>query len=502
MNYLQPHAYIYKTAAIRQFEQQAKDRFDISGFTLMQRAGKAAFDYMLRRFPNCRHISICCGAGNNGGDGYLLARIAHERGLKVKIWQVGNHAALSNDAKRAYDLCLEANIAMSAYTQGTSFNHTDLIVDAICGIGVHDNLREEVISIINAIQATHLPVFAIDIPTGVDADTGKILGKALKATATMTFIGLKIGLLTGEGLNYVGELVLNELQLPPELLGKGQAVAEKIQWSACSKQLPPRTPNWHKGLSGHVLIVGGDVGYSGAVVMAATAALRVGAGLVSVATRVENAYFLNILRPEIMCHGIATMDQLTPLLNKANVVVAGPGIGQSNWAKSLLDKVIASDKSVLIDADGLNLLSRTQKFKQNWILTPHPGEAARLLDQTVADVQTDRLAALQQIIATYGGVVVLKGAGSLVGATDRLPALCTLGNPGMATAGMGDVLSGVIGGLAAQGLSLFDAAKVGVYIHAKAGDAAAKEGERGLLAMDLMPHLRKIVNPSASSEGN
>lgn len=485
---------IYQTAEIRTFEQLAIERFDISGLTMMQRAGKAAFDFLLRRFPNIQHIAICCGSGNNGGDGYMLARIAHERGYKVKVWQIGDHSHLQNEAKSAYEMCREVNLPMALLQPHIDFNHADLIVDAICGIGIHDQLSNEVAAAINKIEQQHVPILSIDVPTGIDADTGKVCGKAIHATATVTFIGLKLGLLTGAGVSYAGEVAFNDLQLPPELFSTAKPVAEKMHLTSYTKYLQQRPRDWHKGLSGHVLIVGGDAGYSGAPRMAAEAALRVGAGLVSVATRIENAYFMNVNRPEIMCHGVAHPDDLSPLLAKADVLVLGPGIGQSDWAETLFETVVSTDLPIVIDADALNILSRTKKFKQNWVLTPHPGEAGRLLNLSAAAIQDNRLAALREITNKYGGVTVLKGAGSLVGAPQSLPALCDKGNPGMATAGMGDVLSGIIGSLIAQHVPLFDAAKLGVYMHAKAGDLAAKEGERGTLAMDLMPYLRRIAN--------
>lgn len=261
----------------------------------------------------------------------------------------------------------------------------------------------------------------------------------------------------------------------------------KLQLTQFAPYLQPRPRDYHKGNGGHVLVVGGDAGYSGAVRLAAEAALRVGAGLVSVTTRQETAWMMNASRPEIMCH-------TTLLLEKASVVVIGPGLGQTPWARDLLKAVLASDKDLIVDADGLNMLAENPQKRSNWILTPHPGEAARLLKSTPVEVQSNRLAALQMLQKQYGGIIVLKGAGSLVGGADLSPVICAAGNPGMASAGMGDVLSGVIAGLAAQGLPLPIAAQCGVLIHAMAGDAAADAGERGMIASDLMPYLRQLVN--------
>jgi len=259
--------------------------------------------------------------------------------------------------------------------------------------------------------------------------------------------------------------------------------------------LPPRPRASHKGDYGHVLVVGGDHGMAGAVRLAGEAAARVGSGLVSVATRLDHAAVIAAARPELMCHGVECARDLCVLLQRASVVAIGPGLGQSAWARELLAALLQTHSPLVVDADALNLLAQEPTRRDHWILTPHPGEAARLLDMTTGQIQADRLYAVQALQQRYGGVCVLKGAGSLVCASGSI-AICEAGNPGMASGGMGDVLTGIIAGLLAQGLSLVDAACAGVYIHAKAGDRAAQEGERGLLASDLMPHLRQLVNPA------
>jgi hydroxyethylthiazole kinase-like uncharacterized protein yjeF len=258
--------------------------------------------------------------------------------------------------------------------------------------------------------------------------------------------------------------------------------------------LPRRHRYAHKGNCGHVLIVGGELGYSGAAIMAGEAALRVGSGLVSIATRAGHAGLLNLNRPELMCHGVETPEQLSALLDKVDAVVVGPGLRQTDWAKALFHTAISAGKPTVVDADGLNLLAAAPTAKPHWILTPHPGEGARLLNCATAAIQHDRFAAVLSLQANYGGVAVLKGAGTLIASEHQL-AVSNTGNPGMASGGMGDVLSGVIAGLLAQGLSLRDAAQQGVYLHGLAADLAAeKDGERGLLASDLMPYLRQLVN--------
>lgn len=271
---------------------------------------------------------------------------------------------------------------------------------------------------------------------------------------------------------------------------------ETLELDQLSEYLQPRQRDANKGSFGHVLVVGGDYGYSGAARMAGEAALRVGAGLVSIATRPEHALALNVARPELMCHGVTTSSDLEPLMAKANVIVVGPGMGRSTWAQKLLYLVLKTEKDVVVvDADGLNMLAEKPVKKTNWILTPHPGEAARLLKKTAQEIQANRLASIQELQAKFGGVCILKGAGTLVLGPEGLPAICNAGNPGMASGGTGDVLSGAIGGLLAQNIPLLDAAKLGVLVHAMAGDLAAREGgERGMVAMDLMPYLRKLMN--------
>ncbi len=265
-----------------------------------------------------------------------------------------------------------------------------------------------------------------------------------------------------------------------------------------SQLLLPRLKSAHKGLYGHVLIVGGGPGMPGAVALAANAALRVGAGMVSVATWPDYARQPLPGLPEAMIHAINSPECLAPLISKATVCILGPGLGEGDWAKQLYSAVIATTKPLVIDASALRLLAGTaaQTSHNTWVLTPHAGEAAALLHCSTSDVQANREDAAKQIQAQYGCTVVLKGQESLIVDTNQHVSTCHAGNPGMATAGMGDVLSGVIGGLMAQGIAPADAARLGVWLHATAGDCAAKiSGERGMLASDLMPCLHQLVNP-------
>lgn len=486
--------HIYQTSQIREIERLAQEKYQTSGTMMMQRAGQAALDFLLKKFPHAQSIAIFCGNGNNGGDGYVLAKLAQQKGIKVHIWQVKEEAKKQSEAQQALESAQASAISMAVLTEEAELKPVDVVVDAIAGIGLRGQLREPILMAIHKMEQMAAPILAIDVPTGIDADTGGLLGKAVRANATITFIGLKVGLLTGPGIAYTGELLVNDLDLPSSLFREVAPVAEKITLETYAHYLKPRPRDWHKGLSGHVLVVGGNMGYSGAPHMAALAALRVGAGLVTIATHPENAAMMNVGNPELMCQGIRAAEDLKPLLEKANVVIVGPGLGQGSWAQDLWQMVYQSKPPLVVDADGLNLLAQTPKIRENWLLTPHPGEAARLLQCEVSQLQQNRLVSAQQIVQAYQSICVLKGAGTIVAAQKDLPGICDKGNPGMATAGMGDVLSGVIGGLIAQGIPLIDAAKLGVYLHALAGDLAAKDEERGLIATDLMPYLRQVSN--------
>ncbi len=282
--------------------------------------------------------------------------------------------------------------------------------------------------------------------------------------------------------------------MPQEIYSAVPPDVMRVEFDYLKSLLPARPRAAHKGHFGHVLVIGGDSGFIGAVCMAGEAAARTGAGLVSIATRAEHAADISTNKPELMAHGVETPKQLLPLLTKANIIAIGPGLGQSQWALALFSKVLESNLPMVVDADALNLLAKEPVQNDNWILTPHPGEAARLLACDTSQIQSDRFAAVRELQQRYSGVVLLKGNGTIIIDSEGDLAVCTAGNPGMASGGMGDVLTGVIAGLVAQGLSNDTAACLGVCLHAEAADRAATHGERGMLASDLMPHLRTLVN--------
>ena len=493
---------LYRASHVKKLDQLAIANFSIPGSTLMESAGKAAFDLLIKRWPNARRVAVLCGTGNNGGDGFIVARLLKEADIEVVVYQLGNQEKITSDALLALNTLIKAGVEVNEYKYG-GLSQWDVIVDAMLGTGLEGDVSGVWLSAIQAVNRSGQGVLSIDVPSGLHADKGCLLGDAVKATMTLTFIGLKQGCFTADGPEYCGVLQFDDLGVPAELYESTPPSARRMDMSAVTKKLSTRPRNSHKGLFGHVLIVGGTLGMSGAARLAAESAARVGAGLVSIATRVDHANLINLTRPEVMSHAAEDTADLDPLIEKATVIGIGSGLGQSDWSKDMLSRVLESDKPLVLDADALNLIAynevRLPDRKHNWILTPHPAEAARLLECDVKKIQQDRFAAAMELHQKYGGIIVLKGAGTLITGDDFSIDIVTAGNPGMSSGGMGDVLTGVISGLVAQRLNLKEAAKIGAYIHSEAADRAARYGERGMMAGDLMGHLRHLVNGAKKS---
>lgn len=487
-------AEIYSVESVRAIDQVAINDAGIGGYALMTRAAEAALAEAQARFPDARRWQVICGGGNNGGDGYVLARLAAATGIGVSVLTLAAADSLQGDAATAYqDFAAEGGAAGTF--AGSLDTEAELLVDAVLGSGLERDLEGPFAEVVDAINQHPAPVLALDIPSGLNADSGRVMGVAVQADLTVTFVGLKSGLFLNEGPDYVGDLCFAGLDIPAACRSQEQAVLQRIDDDTIRTLLAPRKRDAHKGDFGHVLIVGGGPGMSGAVRLCGEAALRTGAGLVSVATHPSHHAMIASGRPELMCQAVESADDLAPLLARATVIAIGPGLGTGEWSQSMFAAVMQSDLPLVVDADALNLLRQSDVRQPGWILTPHPGEAARLLECTTGEVQGDRRGALAKIAARYGGTVVLKGSGSLVTAAAGPSWLCTAGNPGMAAPGMGDVLTGIIAALRAQGLLAEMAAVAGVNIHARAGDAAAVSGQRGLLASDLLQELRDWVNP-------
>ena len=499
---------IYLAQQVRELDRITIEEKGIPGIQLMRIAAQACVDVLLGHASAPGKVSVLCGSGNNAGDGFIIAGLLANRGIEVTVGLVGKVPSAETDAGKAYGYCREAGVEI--LTAELSLQDSAFVVDALLGTGLMGPVRPEYQQVISAVNLHDCNVLAVDLPSGLCADTGNILGACIKADMTVTFIGRKLGLLTNDGPEVVGELNFADLSVPASVFDSIEPSVRMLSYEDRIRKLPLRNRNAHKMNHGHVLVVGGDQGMAGAVAMAAEAALYSGAGLVSVATHPTSVNLLVARRPEVMAQSVTTPDELKALINRATVVVVGPGLGNESlgnesfghkspdgaraWGSELLDIVLESELPMIIDADGLNRLSRLSPEytrRDNWILTPHPGEARSLLGK---NVQVDRLASVKQLQQKYGGVCLLKGAGTLIAGHHEVW-LCPYGNPGMSVAGMGDVLSGIIGGLVAQGLDTNDAACLGAIVHSLAADnITARQGERGLLATQLLPEIRKLLN--------
>ncbi|MDO6500835.1 NAD(P)H-hydrate dehydratase [Photobacterium sanguinicancri] len=484
---------LYLAETVKAGERQAAETMQLAMYTLMERAGAAVFECLKGHYPATTSLLICSGGGNNGGDGYVVARLALSAGMTVDVWHLGDANQLTGDAATARDAWLAAGGRISA--PKTKLPHDiDVVIDALLGTGLSGSVRDDTSQLITTINQAHKPVIAVDLPSGLCADTGRILGGAIQAKKTVTFIGVKQGLTTGQASNVVGELYFAGLGVNTIFDSQQQPSAFALTDTIIPTRLTQRRRTAHKGDYGRVTCFGGDLGMAGAIRLAAEACLRTGAGLTAVVTRPDNVLSIVTARPEIMVQGWQEKaHEIRQQRDWSDVIVLGPGLGTDDWGKALYFHLADCEKKMVLDADGLNLLALSPDYKNNRIITPHPGEAARLLMCSIADVESDRFLAVKRLQQKYGGVAVLKGAGTLV--FDGMQFyVCRAGNPGMATGGMGDVLSGIIGSLLGQNLSLSDAAVLGVFLHSKAADLCAQEGERGMIASDLFPYIRQLVN--------
>lgn len=493
---------LFSADAVREIDRYVIDQQGVDGFELMQAAAASAFRRLVRFWPEPGRILVLCGAGNNGGDGYLVAANAARHGLAVDCLAVAPTEKLTGDARKAWEKAVEDGVHVSELadvTDGETSEHfasAGLIVDAMLGTGVTGAPREPFAALIRRCNLAAAPVLGIDLPSGLNATTGTVAGEAVRAAATVTFIGLKAGLFTGQGPECAGDIAFESLDTDDWAAESGQRpLAHRVDWPGICNAIPRRPRAAHKGRFGHVLIVAGDRGFGGAGMMAAEAASRAGAGMVTLATRPEYVAPALARCPSVMVQGLIHGSELPPLISASDVIVCGPGIGQGAWGQQMLQQVVASGKPRVLDADALNLMaSRVAQPVDNHILTPHPGEAARLLECGVADIENDRVGAAEKIRQLFGGVVLLKGAGTIVASGSALPDIISGSNPGMATGGMGDVLSGILGSLYAQLADAHLAASAAAALHlAAANQASETRGYMGLLPTDVIDALPRVL---------
>ncbi|WP_040890456.1 bifunctional ADP-dependent NAD(P)H-hydrate dehydratase/NAD(P)H-hydrate epimerase [Vibrio ezurae] len=498
---------LYAATQIKQSEETAANRAGITLYELMERAGQAAFERVQFMLPNLGRILVCCGSGNNGGDGFVVARLALEAGYDVDVFQpeycIRKNISPLSDCQKARHKWSTYNKSVLNTIEGDK--QYDLIVDALLGTGLANNVRDNLAADISQINALNTPILSLDIPSGLHADSGAILGTAIKASCTVTFVGNKMGLVTGQARNVVGSLYVADLGIFPYFTHLEPTQVSVFTQSNAVALIPQREATAHKGNTGRALLVGGNKGMSGAIIMAGQACARVGAGLITVMTHSNSIPPLLMRQPELMSIAVERGDlqHIETLINpntlaRTGAIAIGPGLGMTAWSKALFNWVMATKTPKIIDADGLNFLAASRKVfdLRNSIITPHPAEAARLLGVTVADIENDRYGGLHQLQTKYQCVVLLKGAGTLISDGQEIKVI-NAGNSGMATGGMGDILTGVITGLVCQGLPAMQAACLGAWLHSTAADnSASAYGSIGMLASDLLPELRLLMNPN------
>ncbi len=485
---------LYSGDQVRQLEAQAAHVTGIEMYTLMQRAGASVYEHCVALFPKVTQYLVMVGGGNNAGDGYVTALAARNAGKQVILCAIDPTQKLKGDAAKAQQAWLNAGGRIETFSE-EKVEQAQIIVDGLLGTGISGSIRAEFKKVIDTINVANVPIISIDVPSGLNANTGASLGDCIHATATVTFIGIKQGLTTGAGKQACGQLIFEDLGVGQAFADIAQSTASLLEFENC-QGLHARALNSHKGTYGRLLCIGGNKGMPGSIRMTAEAALRTGAGLVKVYTHEDSILPICSGRPELMVTSNALKDEL----NWASCIVIGPGLGQDEWSENTFNEVLnhvqQHPKPIIIDADGLNLLSHIGSISvlPDCVITPHVGEASRLLKVPANEIESNRFVYARKCALHYHATCILKGAGSIIDIQGHAW-VCGHGNPGMATAGMGDVLAGILGGLMAQGLEKNAACQYGVSIHAKAGDIMAdKFGQRGLLATDLFDTVRMLVN--------
>jgi len=480
----------YSAHSSQLIDQYAIQQLGRPGILLMKQAAFFAFESLQHHFHNPKTITVFCGTGNNGGDGFIVAQLAAMAGLQVHICLIGDVQNIQGDALIAYQE-LQAVGLKTVTFHSDLIQKADVIVDAILGTGLDRPITGSLLDIIEQINQANKAVLALDIASGLSADTGTVLSTAIKATHTCTFICRKLGVYTYQGPETSGHIHYSSLFLDKNTLQQQPPVALNHPLKYWLNKLPKPLASHHKGLAGTVCLVGGNINMMGAIQLAALASLKVGAGLTKVITQPKHTIAITQSLPELMCYDQTV---LADQLSLSNTVALGPGLGTDTWAEQLYHQVLEAPIPKVIDADALKLLALAPQKYKNWILTPHPGEAASLLKCTTQEIQTDRVKAIKALHQKYGGVIVLKGNGSLIFDGKNME-LCLAGNPGMAVGGMGDTLTGAIATFVAQGLSLWEAACLGVSLHAEAGDILAqKKGQPGVLPSELASVMSQLLS--------
>jgi len=497
---------LYTSQETKKLDSLAIRSQKVPAFTLMQKASEFSFNVLLNNWPNTKKVFVFCGKGNNAGDGYLISHLAKEMGLESFIIQASPSNKISGASRKAFKLALESKVKRISIAAFKKKSLKDsVIVDALLGIGIKGNVRSNVSKLILEInkKSTNIPVLSVDIPSGICSNTGINLGVHIQADVTATFVGRKRGCFTSTGRTASGNVVFDDLGISSLLKSQIKTNCYLLDTEKSLLKLKNRKGDAHKGDFGHVLVIGGDKGFGGAAILASKAAVFSGAGLVSLATRSIHVEAALSSCPELMVNGIESGQDVEEILAKSTVVVLGPGLGQSAWSEQMLQRTFMEAKKrnlpVVLDADGLNLLTKLKLksgIPRKMVITPHPGEAARLVNKEVNKIQEDRFKSVTALEKKFGSVSVLKGSGSLVcykrNGKQRI-GVCEAGNPGMAKGGMGDVLAGLIGSFLSQGLSLVEATEVAVDLHSKSADIASLELGMTITPTDVIRNIRYFL---------
>jgi NAD(P)H-hydrate epimerase len=507
---------------IKRIDRRAIEKYGIPGTVLMENAGRSVVLSMIDRYGNLKgkRVSIVAGKGNNGGDGFVIARYLHNFNVKVDVFLTSRSSEIKGDARINLNILKRSGIPLcekfSLKELDIYLKHSDIIVDAIFGTGLSSEVKKPFSDVINLINCSGKPVVSVDIPSGISSDAGEVLGIAVKADLTVTFVIPKRGILLFPGAEYAGVVKVADIGIPAKVIEEEDIRCNLLTREEIRSLLPERRPDSHKGLFGHLLVIAGSVGKTGAAVMTGLSALRVGSGLVTIATPASLNNILEAKLTEVMTFPLPETDVQSIALSAENILIKlmpmmsaiaiGPGLSVHPETVRLVRRLITkSERPMVIDADALNSLAGyldiLKRSKVPLILTPHPGEMARLIGKTSKDVQKDRIRIAHDFAMKHRVYLVLKGARTVFSDPDGNIYINTSGNPGMATAGTGDVLTGIIAGLISQGIDPLSALKSGVHIHGLAGDLSAEElGDMGMIACDIIERIPRVIK-SLKSDG-
>jgi len=511
---------------MRKLDQRAISEFGIPGMVLMENAARGIINTLFRSFPDLltSRVGVLAGRGNNGGDGLAVARYLANRGISCRVFLFAAHEEIKGDAGANLGILKRMGVAVQEVLnleewegQKALVGSSDLLLDGIFGTGLKGPVEGFFREIIESVNSLNKPVVAIDIPSGLDADSGQVLGACIQARITVTFGLAKRGLLIQPGAQAAGRVVIVDISLPAPAV-EGERIQDYlIEGADFPPYLPPRKPEAHKGQFGHLFILAGSPGKTGAAALVSQAALRVGTGLITLGVPESLNSILEEKVTEVMTEplpetrektlGLSAQQRIYELCSRKTALAIGPGLSLNSETIRLVQQLVRkSPLPAVMDADGLSALAGKleilRKNQKELILTPHPGEMSRLAGISIEEIQRDRFGVARGFAKEYGVILVLKGSRTLVASPGGEVFINPTGNPGMASGGMGDVLTGMIGGFLAQGLPALEAAKLGVYLHGLAGDYAVfLKGERGIAATDLAELTPKALNALASGRG-